>query len=974
MPSSPALIDRIGGRPFGAGAHRTLLLDKPDRICLVERGYVDVFAAELRGDEVVNRRPFVTRIPTGSVAFGAPRAVVGGRAFGFLAVPSRDAVLIEGKRSRLADEGSLDLRLVAWVDTWVSHLSEVLARGAGPVPRGTTLLEADPDVPYAAGVTLSAHHLDVVWISADRPVRLMGDAGLRMEAGDIVPLSERTWVATDAEETRVSAVHTPGAFLAATLWPALDRFAETILRESAKATEESAQALEERHQGIREVQRSVGRAMQRDLESALGTREHDLGTSEGRSPTEAALELVAASVGVEGRLRRRDARGRAAKALGLYEEIARASAVRTRRIALAPEWWRRDGPSFAGLTTEGERPIAVLSDGRGRFRAVDPAADRSFRIGHKEAAGIVSEGVMLYAPFPARVRGVAAALRHAGSRMKGEFRELLLVGLLSALVGLATPILTGHLLATAIPRSDTPMWIAGLAALFLCAVGAAVFQIVQSFALMRIEGRLDEHLHGALWSRVLSLPVGFFRGYAAGDLADRLGGLSEVRSILSGAVIRSVVSGLFALSGFALLLYYSTRLAIVAGAMLLGLTAVSLFLTRMQTRHHRKARKAQGLIEAMVFQMITGLAKLRVANAEPYLLARWARLFARRQRATLGARRWAAIQLAIDGLFTPLASAVLLAVIWIFLVAGDEGSSFGLAGFLIAFGAFGQLAGAFSGLIASAVAISAVVPLFERVRPLLDAEPETAGAGTDPLDLTGEIELRDVYFRYVRESEYVLKGVSLRIRPGDYIALVGPSGSGKSTIQRLMVGFEHPDSGAVFFDGHDLLNLDPDAVRRHLGVVLQTGQVTADTISNNIAGSLRLSTDEIWDAVRAAGLEDDVRAMPMGLHTMLHEGGGGLSGGQRQRLMVARALARQPRVLLLDEATSAMDNETQAVVQASLRKLNITRIVIAHRLSTVRDVDRIYVLDRGRIVETGRYDDLIARNGLFAELAARQLA
>ena len=421
------------------------------------------------------------------------------------------------------------------------------------------------------------------------------------------------------------------------------------------------------------------------------------------------------------------------------------------------------------------------------------------------------------------------------------------------------------------------------------------------------------------------------------------------------------------------LAYYSLRLAVVAGGLVLALVVVSVLLGRLQMRRHREALKMQGVIDGMIFQMITGLAKLRVANAEPYVLARWAGLFARQRGATLRARRWAAAQLAFNGLFTPLASAVLLGVMWTSLLAGDESSSFGLAAFLVAFSAFGQLAAGVTGLIAAATAVIALVPLFERVKPLLEAEPESAGDRTDPGDLTGDIELRDVHFRYQTDGDDVLNGVSLRIRPGDYVAIVGPSGSGKSTIYRLLFGFERPASGAVLFDGHDLLNLDPETVRRHLGVVLQDGQVAADTILNNVAGSSRPTTDEIWDAVRAAGLEDDIRAMPMGLHTMLHEGGRGLSGGQRQRLLIARALARKPRILLLDEATSALDNHTQSVVQDSLGRLSITRIVIAHRLSTVRDVDRIYVLDRGRIAERGRYDELIARGGVFAELAKRQL-
>ena len=234
------------------------------------------------------------------------------------------------------------------------------------------------------------------------------------------------------------------------------------------------------------------------------------------------MRLVADSVGVAPPLPR--AEEKTADPLEAYLALARGSAARARRITLAPGWWRRDGPSFAGVTSGDGRPIAVLADGRGRYRAVDPASERSFRVGRREAAGIAAEGVMLYPPFPARARGVAAALGHAVGAVTVDLRTVLFMSVLSSLVGLATPILTGHLLATAIPRSDTPMWVAGLAALLLCALGGAVFQVVQTFALMRIEGRLDERLQCALWSRVLSLPVGFFRQYTAGDLADRLGG------------------------------------------------------------------------------------------------------------------------------------------------------------------------------------------------------------------------------------------------------------------------------------------------------------------------------------------------------------------------------------------------------------------------------------------------------------------
>ena len=306
------------------------------------------------------------------------------------------------------------------------------------------------------------------------------------------------------------------------------------------------------------------------------------------------------------------------------------------------------------------------------------------------------------------------------------------------------------------------------------------------------------------------------------------------------------------------------------------------------------------------------------------------------------------------------------------MLAGD-GTTFDLPAFLSFNAAFGQLAGAVASLAGAATTVVSVVPHLERVRPIVDAEPESARGGVDPGELKGDIEFDNVSFRYAADRPNAVDGVSFRIRQGDYVAFVGPSGCGKSTLYRLLLGFETPDSGSVFLDGHSLTSLDLRQVRRRLGAVLQNGQLVAGSIFENIAGMSPLTGDEAWAALRAAALEDDIRGMPMGLRTVLPEGGTGLSVGQKQRLMIARALARKPRVLLFDEATSALDNGSQAKVQDSLRLLSITRVVIAHRLSTIRDVDRIYVLDAGRIVESGTYEQLIRRDGLFVALARRQL-
>ena len=969
-----SVIDRIRGVAFRAGANRPIRMDDAGRVLWVEQGHLDLFVVETGGEGEPGRRRFVTRVPAGAMCFGAPRLAdpegAAGRS-GFLAVPSVDAAGVEGERSRLVSREHFDLDTTRWIDEWVFRLSEFLVREEGQPPRDARLLEADPDVPYPAGCAVSAHHRDVVWVSADRPMRFLGLGGLAA-GGDrrLIPLTERTWCEVD-EDTGISAFHTPGVVAAGRLWPALDRFGALVLQYAAIARARRADTARERQRRVRTARRATGEKMFRSLGAALGAGRgaRDAAAPEARTPLQKALSIVTGAAVLDvPRGAEEDTDPKRA-----VEALARRSGIRTRRIRLVPGWWRRDGPSFFGTRGEEERPLALLSNGRGAYRAVDAESGAAGVVGDAEAAEIAPLGVTFHAPLPESVDSGPGALRHC---LRGRGRDtgvLVTMAVLGALASLLTPILTGVLLAGIIPRVDVPMWVACLAALLLAALGAATFDVVRALALLRIEGRVDERLQAVVWSRLLSLGAPFFRRYTAGDLAERANGVSVIRQMLTGATANALVGGVFSLFSYALLFFYSWRLALCAGGLALVLIGATWCFARGAMRHHRAALAARGGNDGFVFQMITGFSKLRMANAEGDALAHWAGRYAEQKRETLAARRWHSAQHAFNGMFTPLCMLALFAFIWYLLIGAGKQPAFDLADFLSFNAAFGQFAAAMIGMSAAGTAVAAVVPLFERVRPILEARPETARGSVDPGDPSGDVEFSNVSFRYLPELPSALTRVSFHVRPGDFVAFVGPSGSGKSTIFRLLLGFERPDAGAILLDGHDLFVLDLPAVRRRMGVVLQNGQLGAESLFRNIAGSSLLTMDDAWKVARAVGLEADIRAMPMGMHTVLSEGGGGLSGGQRQRLLIARALARKPRVLLFDEATSALDNRTQEIVKESLRKLSVTRVVIAHRLSTIRDADRIHVLDAGEIVETGRYDDLMARNGAFAALARRQV-
>ena len=962
-------------------ATQPFVMDDAERVYLVERGYLDIFAVELEGDRPVGRRRFVTRVAVGEMAFGADRAADparAGRVFGFLAVPGLDAVLIDGERAGVAAEG-FDLAAVTWIDVWISKLSEFAVRGCAP-PRNAVQIEADPNVSYPSGSVLSAQHGDVVWVSATVPMRLLGRTDLVAAAvGEpLLPLTEHTWLEIDADAV-VTAVHTPTALLTEQLWPALLRFASRILERAILAEAEAGAALASRRRDANEALRvSVSGSLGVLGDVLGGARSGGGGGSTGGTALTTAVRLVAESGGATLAVQPSCAAGTGVpdgpgETAGTIEALARRSGIRTRRITLARRWWKRDGPSFVGFTTPGAKPLAVITNNRGGYRAADPETGADVVVNARTAAGIAAEGVALYPSLPDDAENARTVLRFALFPTHGDLRTVCAVGALAGLTALLVPLLVGQVLGKFIPRADFGSWVAALGGLALVGLGNAVFGVVQGLAVLRIEGRIDERLQAAIWSRLIALRAPFFRDFTAGDLADRAGSIGTVRQMLTGAVVQAAVSSLFSMFSLLLLFYYSWRLTLVVCAVLFVTSIATGFCSYRQLRHYRDMYRTQGAISGFAFQMINGLSKLRVANAATYALARWARQFSEQKRSALAARQWAAVQHALNGLFQPLALALIYGLVHYGGTPEEPQPALDLATFLSFNAAFGQLTAAVISLTIAATTAVSILPLLERVRPILAARPENADGGGDPGDLRGGIEFANVTFRYGSHQPNAVDDVSFRIDPGEYVAFVGPSGCGKSTLFRLLLGFEQPASGSVFLDGHDLSGLDRVAVRRCMGVVPQNGQLVAGNIYENIAGMSPLGAEGAWEAVRAAALDEDIRAMPMRMRTVVTSHGSGLSAGQKQRLLIARALARRPRILLLDEATSALDNRAQAAVQASIRKLSATRVVIAHRLSSIRDVDRIFVMDRGRIVESGRYDDLMRRGGLFAALSRRQI-
>jgi NHLM bacteriocin system ABC transporter ATP-binding protein len=655
--------------------------------------------------------------------------------------------------------------------------------------------------------------------------------------------------------------------------------------------------------------------------------------------------------------------------------IGRSSGVRYREITLTAEWWKQDnGPllAFYLAGTQDAAPVIVALVRSGRsYYIYDPVKGVRARLTADVASSLALRAVMFYRPFPARALGWKDLLLFG---LHGTWRDvvtMLSVGAATSLLALVMPIAIGVLFDTIIPGAQRPQLYQMAALLFTANLVGFLISLTSSVAMQRMEGRMEAGIQSAVWDRLLSLPVSFFKDYSSGDLVGRSLAIGQIRQMLTSTALTSIMTGVFSISSFFLLFHYSTSLALVASGLVFVAATVSAGCAYLQMKYQRAILEVAGKISGLTLELMTGISKLRMSGTESQAFARWAAEFTRQKTISSKSTRVSIVMAMFNGVFPAVSG---LAIFYFGFGMLESGAGLTPGGFVAFNAAFGQFLASALGLAMTAISVIGIIPAYERAAPIMKAIPESQGSRLDPGRLLGAIEGSRIQFRYKDDLPLVLHDVSFQIKPGQFVAFVGHSGSGKSTLFRILLGFERPESGSIYFDGMDLADIDPQSLRRQMGVVLQNGRVFDGDIFTNIIGSSPLTLDDAWAAARAAGFDKDIEAMPMGMNTVISEGGGGLSGGQRQRLLIARAIVHKPRILLFDEATSALDNQTQSIVSRSLEQLNTTRIVIAHRLSTIIHADQIYVFDHGRIVQSGTYEALIAQEGLFRDLARRQIA
>ena len=647
--------------------------------------------------------------------------------------------------------------------------------------------------------------------------------------------------------------------------------------------------------------------------------------------------------------------------------ILRPRGIMMRDIQLTGEWWRECVGPLLGYAKDG-RLVALVPTKTGlgyQYRQQDGTIRQvSHRVMAEE---LKPKAVTFTKALPLRPLKLKDLIAFTWSVVSGPNALLLVVcALVVVFLGMFTPMANKLIFDTVIPTGDAADLLPITGLLIGATIGTLLLTLTRNLYIIRIQHIIELHVQNAVMARTFLLSPTFFSKHSSGELTAKLQNVSVLASLVNETIVGALLSGTLSIIYLVQVYYYGGSLLWPAIAILAAQAAVFALNYRMSVkmRHHYTERAAK--LSGLEYNLFAGIQKLKLTGSENRAFARWLD------------RYGDAARFLYNPLFTyrlyPALTALLglggtMLIFWSTLKNGVSTSDY------IAFNsAFGMITASLVQLNGVLPSISQIRPLLESVKPILEAVPEMEDKAPQVQRLSGKIEISGLSFRYSDDGPLILNDLSLTIKPGEYVGIVGKSGCGKSTLMRLMLGFEYPLSGGVYYDNYDLAKVDKASLRRRIGCCLQSGSLFTGDLFHNITITAPWAThDEAWEALRLACLEDDVRRMPMGLHTMVSEGGGGFSGGQKQRLLIARALISKPDIIFFDEATSALDNIAQKTVSDNLDALKCTRVVIAHRLSTIRHCDRIIVLDKGRIAEQGTFEELMATQGLFYEMAQRQL-
>ena len=648
------------------------------------------------------------------------------------------------------------------------------------------------------------------------------------------------------------------------------------------------------------------------------------------------------------------------------KQILNPKGIMYRQVELKGNWWKTAVGPMLGYDKDDKWVALLPSRTKMAYTYTNKEGKKVEVTDQSMKEDLKTEALCFFSALPMRKLNMGDLLSFMmRSFTVNDILRLFLISALISVLGMFLPYINKQMFDTVIPNGTKSDIIPVASLLIGATMGGVLFNLIRDWMLKRMKELVSIRVEPAVMARTFLLKAKFFMQYSSGELNERIMSVGSLCDMANDMLVSTSITAVFSIVYIFQMKNYAQVLMLPGVTIILGQFLLTIALLWFQRKQDKRMIVASAKLTSLVFDLMNGVQKIKLTGSEKRAFTRWLQTY--RESAQLEYNPPLLLKLS-EALMALLN---LSGVAFFYITAAKNQVT--PSDYIAFHAAFGMVSGAFMALIGIAPQLACMEPLLEQAKPILEAEPEVNEASKQVQFLSGAIEISHLSFRYSKDTPLILDDVSLKIYPGEYVGVVGCSGCGKSTLMRLMLGFETPDSGAIYFDDYDLNEVDKSSLRQKIGTCLQSGSLFPGDVFSNITITAPWCTrEDAWEAARLAGIAKDIEALPMGMNTLISEGGGGFSGGQKQRLLIARALLNKPSILFFDEATSALDNVSQKMVSDNLDQMGCTRVVIAHRLSTIRHCDRIIVLDKGHIAEEGTFEELKAKGGLFADMIRRQ--
>ena len=958
------------GEEVSCGYNAPVSLNDSNSFWFVESGSVNLFLVESENGDECSSLQHLMQLEAGKIMLGVTPDRSENEANREISVIVKGTIGTKIRRISVDLMSQLDpTELALHVDTWINEVSITMSRFVILPPRPTVLAEPDSQMDINLG-TLSVRR-GVVWIlglpKGSSLYLDLVDAIMSFDKSISVPLTPTSWVSVFSH-VRIECRSTKSLFEQGLLMEMIAVFHRLVF-------------------ALEHINRKLALVDEANLERARYTSRqtieknarqrlfniYDLPVEQTEDEEHSSLIQALIKVGeFDGIIFNIPKRIGLSKVPICLTDILNASGVRARQVTLSmgQKWWQRDAGPLLAVTKSGNQYVALLPNFFGRYRMISQDGSNKQIVTASLAKQLQPKAWMFYPPLPQTKSSLADLFRLSMRHSSGDVLQLLGSGLLIGILFLVPAVglgLLAHLVET---NGSIDRLYLMVVIIIVAGVIATLLSFFKDKSLMKLESRIFIRAEAAFWDRVLRLPKGELQNQSNSDLAMSSLIFQKIREGAQAIVANSILSVIFMFPILMATLFYDIYLgSVILIFSMLSLVIVVLLGCRQIASKKLVINATRG-VTSKLFQIIMGIVKLRIELAEGSAYAVWAEEYRKQKSAEIEHNKYQRHTKAFASALPFLGLAIILIA-----VAVSPNSNFATADFIVIYTIFFIYQTAVARFSDSFGEFVAAILSYQQLDPVLVAQPEIEDLGEQVEYLGGSITFDRVSFRYQSDGPLILDDVTIRANPGEFIAIAGASGAGKSTLFQLMLGLKRPTSGAVFYDGRDLINLNLKQLRRKIGSVPQSVKLHPQDIWDNVVGGNKVENDEeVWESLRIAGIDAEIKRMQMGLMMPIGLSGSVLSGGEGQRVSIAQALLGKPRILLLDEATNWLDNVSQAIFMQNLATLTATRIVIAHRLSTLVKADRIYVLQSGKVVQEGNYNELSEVDGVFRDLIQRQIA